>query len=196
MGRGGPPSDPIRPSAGWRARQTGPEHSGPGERWRGRRAALPVDGAAGYPGCRARGADRGRAGRRRSVPPGSRGDGCGIRASAWYPRASRSPAPWFDPRSRRFLILLTVVCFAVFLWPLAVDLGSALFFAVPWGSDGRSARRRSSRRSALGLGRLWQGPPVGCVAVRASDRGGGYAGEPLDALGAATGGRRRWRSRC
>jgi hypothetical protein len=40
--------------------------------------------------------------------------------------------PWFDPRSRRLLILLTLVCFGVFLWPLAADVATALFFAIPW----------------------------------------------------------------
>jgi hypothetical protein len=43
----------------------------------------------------------------------------------------RHLGPWFDPRSRRPLVLLVAVSFAVLLWPLAVEVATALFYAIP-----------------------------------------------------------------
>ncbi len=39
--------------------------------------------------------------------------------------------PWIDPKSRKPLILLVVVCLGVFLAPLAFDVAHALFFKLP-----------------------------------------------------------------
>ncbi len=54
----------------------------------------------------------------------------------WLRRArtlARRLRPWFDPRTRRPLVLLAVVSFGALLWPLAVDEAEALFYAIPWG---------------------------------------------------------------
>src|SRR5262245_35070453 len=40
--------------------------------------------------------------------------------------------PWFDPRSRKPLVLLVAVALGVLLGPLAVDCSSVIFFAIPW----------------------------------------------------------------
>ena len=181
----------MRPASSWNARPTRPaatrllaDHGGAGGR-----AALPVEPAPGYPGCRARGADRGRAGRARLVPPGSRGDGCGIRASAGYPRASRSAPPLVRPSIPRI--------------PGPPD--GRLLRRVPVAARGRSQlggvlRRPVGDPMVAGPGGDRRGhwpragafvdrPPVGCVAAVVRG-GGGYAGEPLDALAATIGGGR------
>src|SRR5262249_48713613 len=43
----------------------------------------------------------------------------------------RQLGPWFDPRSRRPLVLLAPASFAAFLGPLAVEAARALFYAFP-----------------------------------------------------------------
>ena len=60
--------------------------------------------------------------------------------------------PWFDPRSRRPLVLLALVGFAVYFWPLAADVARRGSSRSPGCSAGRSARRRSLRSSPPGSG--------------------------------------------
>ncbi|MHB1557762.1 MAG: hypothetical protein ACYC61_09800 [Isosphaeraceae bacterium] len=69
--------------------------------------------------------------------------------------------PWFDPRTRRPLVLLAVVSFGILLWPLAVDEAEALFFAIPW--SGRWLLVQASMVAGIGtiLARL--------LVVRADD---------------------------
>ncbi len=45
---------------------------------------------------------------------------------------ARALRPLFDPRSRRPLVVLFAVSMGVFLGPLALDVGYALFFMLPW----------------------------------------------------------------
>ena len=67
--------------------------------------------------------------------------------------------PWFDRRSRRPLVLLTLVSFAVYFWPLAADVASRSSSRSRGSFAGRSARRRSWRSIAAGVGRLcWVRP--------------------------------------
>src|SRR5688572_29421685 len=85
-------------------------------------SGLDVDGGGGHGGSR-----RGRA----SL--------IGMRAWAmWAPehrervvRVVRALRPWFDPKSRRPLVVLFLVSLGVFLWPLAFDVGSALYSTLP-----------------------------------------------------------------
>ena len=67
--------------------------------------------------------------------------------------------PWFDPTSYRPLILLFVVAMAIFLWPLATEVASALFFRIP--NPLRRAMINGLLLSLLGLAfyRLWQVKP-------------------------------------
>jgi hypothetical protein len=39
--------------------------------------------------------------------------------------------PWYDPSSYRPLVLLVVVSFVVFLWPLACDVAASIYFGIP-----------------------------------------------------------------
>jgi hypothetical protein len=63
--------------------------------------------------------------------------------------------PWIDPRSRRFLLPLTIGCFAAFLWPLAADVSSAWFFAVPWIIRWSLAQAAIVAGIVAGLVQLW-----------------------------------------
>ena len=54
----------------------------------------------------------------------------------WAAGPGRPPSPGSVVRpevAHDPLVLLTLVSFAVFLWPLAADVASAAFFAIPWG---------------------------------------------------------------
>ncbi len=71
----------------------------------------------------------------------------------------RIAARWLDPRSRRPLVVLTVVALAVFLGPLAGELASAWFFAIPWRFRWSLAQAALIAAIALGLVRLWLNRP-------------------------------------
>jgi hypothetical protein len=66
----------------------------------------------------------------------------------------RAVKPWFDPRSRRPLVLIAVVSLAVFLGPLAADVASAWFFAIPWGLRWSLAQAALVAAMAVGVARL------------------------------------------
>ena len=93
--------------------------------------------------------------------------------------------PWFDPRSRRPLVLLTLVSFAVYFWPLAADVASAALLRDPLGAalvarpGGDRGALRGRRRAAV------LGPTGGCLAVAGTGRGEHRRG-PMDSLGPAT----------
>lgn len=62
-------------------------------------------------------------------------DGTNMMQGDWLQRARtlvRRIRLWFDPRTRRPLILLAVVVFGVLLLPLALDVAEVMFFAIPW----------------------------------------------------------------
>ncbi len=68
--------------------------------------------------------------------------------------------PWFDPRSRRPLISLALVGLGVFLAPLAADVASALFFAIPWVYRWALGQAGLVALIAAGLWRLCRVPPA------------------------------------
>jgi hypothetical protein len=80
----------------------------------------------------------------------------------------RRLGPWFDPRSRRPLILLTLVSFAVFLRPLAGDVASALFFAIPWSLRWTLGQAAVIAAVAAGLWRMLRVRPADAWPSRLS----------------------------
>ena len=66
---------------------------------------------------------------------------------------------WLDPSTRRPLILLALVAFAIFLWPLAVDVARALFSAIPVSVRWFGGQAAIVAGVAAGLWRLYQVRP-------------------------------------
>jgi hypothetical protein len=63
---------------------------------------------------------------------------------------------WVDPSSYRPLLLLVVISLVVFLTPLAIDVGYALFFMLPYWFRWLLAQGILLALIAAGLWRLWQ----------------------------------------
>lgn len=90
----------------------------------------------------------------------------------------RRLGPWFDPRSRRPLVLLAAVSLGIFLAPLAAEVAWAIVLEVP--KPVRRAAGQSAMVAAIALGLVRLG------RVRAGDR---WPGPPEDEPVTATG---RW----
>ena len=101
---------------------------------------------------------------------------------------------WLDPSTRRPLILLTLVAFAIFLWPLAVDVARALFSAIPVSVRWFGGQAAIVAGFAAGLWRLYQVRPSdewpAAGRHQANDAGGA-----VDAVGLEAGRRLARRSR-
>lgn len=100
------------------------------------------------------------------------------RASARARALVRAAAPWFDPTTRKPLVLLVVVALGVFLGPLFMDVARALYGALPSRFRWAIGQAVVVALVAVGLRRLWRVGPSDTWPITATF-------EPTDRLARA-----------
>jgi hypothetical protein len=79
--------------------------------------------------------------------------------------------PWVNPESYRPLVLLVVVSLTLVLWPLAVDVGYALFFGLPLWCQKALGQGLLLALVGIGLRRLWRVKPADTWPILESPAG-------------------------